>query len=184
MDCHRPLYGRGLCSAHYYQMKKAGTLNTQHFRRAGGSAEDRLRWHGWDVTDDGCWEWKGSRGRRGYGQVRVGGKSRKAHRLAYEVWNGPIPKGLYVCHSCNNPPCINPAHLRTGTHADNMTDRSLAGHYGGKYSGASKLDADKVRQIRKMREAGATYPQIASKFGVKRGAVGDIIRGKTWAHVK
>ena len=120
---------------------------------------------------------------KGYGRVRINMTMRIAPRVAYEVWVGPIPQGLYVLHRCNNPPCINPAHLRAGTAADNMADRVLAGHSKGEHAG-HKLTDDKVRQIRKMREAGETYAQIASKFTVKRGAIGCILRGETWTHVK
>jgi len=91
---------------------------------------DRLRTYA-DCTDaDGCWEWK--RGKSsGYGRVRVGGKRGqvyRAHRLAYELVNGPIPDGAVVMHACDNPPCINPAHLIVGTQGENIADRDLKGH--------------------------------------------------------
>lgn len=59
---------------------------------------------------------------RGYGIMRVRGKVLKTHRIAWELANGPIPDGLSVCHSCDNPPCCNVEHLFLGTHADNMAD--------------------------------------------------------------
>jgi len=164
-------------------MRRAGRLGEWPLRKASGPPEDRLRWHGWDITSSGCWEWRGVRSGKGYGNVHLDGKLRIAHRVAYEVWIGPIPEGLNVLHRCNNPPCINPAHLRAGTQADNMDDRALAGHYKGEHV-KHKLDADKVRQIRTMREAGETYAQIASKFGVTEPTIGHIVRGRTWTHVK
>lgn len=74
---------------------------------------------------DQCWEWMGAKtGRDGYG--RVGGQ--RAHRVSWEIANGrPIPEGLIVLHSCDNPPCVNPRHLSVGTNTDNMRDASAKG---------------------------------------------------------
>jgi len=71
-----------------------------------------------------CWEWKGRLGSSGYGQIKVFGKMVSCHRLSYELYNGPIPTGLEVMHTCNNRKCINPDHLKAGTHIQNMADAS------------------------------------------------------------
>lgn len=71
---------------------------------------------------DGCWPWLGHKDVEGYGRITVNGKRLGAARLSYERFVGPIPKGLHVLHSCDNPGCVNPDHLRIGTHADNMRD--------------------------------------------------------------
>jgi hypothetical protein len=84
----------------------------------------------------GCWEWSGSRFRSGYGQITpvVGcgwdGASMVAHRVAYALTHGKVPRGLNVMHTCDNPPCCNPAHLVLGTHADNMGDMIAKGRSG------------------------------------------------------
>lgn len=88
---------------------------------------------------DECWPWTGARvdGRKPYakryGVLRRGAtdgcRRVTAHRLAYELLVGPIPAGLHVLHTCDNPPCCNPAHLWIGTHADNMADRKAKGGY-------------------------------------------------------
>ena len=80
----------------------------------------------------GCWLWTGNRHRRGYGilGLRREGKrtiSAKAHRLSWEIHNGPIPAGMVVCHHCDNPPCVNPSHLFLGTQVDNIRDMVAKG---------------------------------------------------------
>jgi hypothetical protein len=74
-----------------------------------------------------CWPWKGRVSSTGYGTIKHRGRTLKAHRVAYEMANGPIPDGLVVMHICDNPPCCNPNHLRLGTVADNNNDRDQKG---------------------------------------------------------
>lgn len=75
------------------------------------------------VKDNGCWEWNGKTNKSGYGSIRFNGEIPYVHRLSYRLFINKIPKGLYVCHSCDNPPCCNPNHLWIGTHEDNMNDK-------------------------------------------------------------
>ena len=85
------------------------------------------------VEASGCWVWQGSAGKDGYGRMvyRLDGQRviRGAHRVSWEVANGPIPEGMHVLHRCDNPPCVNPAHLFLGTQADNMRDMTRKGRH-------------------------------------------------------
>ena len=138
-----------------------------------------------------CWIWTGARrkGRFQYGRFLLDGKARLAHRIAWQLTNGPIPDGMCVLHRCDNPPCVNPEHLFLGTHADNMLDCSAKGrlpaaqgvpYLRGERHPNHKLTADDVRAIRASR---ASSPDIAAQYGLHRGTVHDIRTRRAWRHV-
>lgn len=85
-------------------------------------------YHFWSRVDNTgeCWLWTGSQ-RDGYGRLLFQGRFKLAHRVAWELTNGPIPDGLYVCHTCDNPPCVRPAHLFVGSQQDNLNDMVAKG---------------------------------------------------------
>jgi hypothetical protein len=124
-----------------------------------------------------CWEWTASK-RNGYGAFSVGDKMMKAHRFAYTLTKGPIPDGLLVLHSCDNRACVNPAHLRVGTYADNKQDAIERGRHGN-----AKLSVSEVVEIRNSYSAGATQQAIATRYGIHRSFVSNIINRKRWSHI-
>lgn len=81
------------------------------------------------LCNDGCWEWLGGKTRGGYGSFASPEATCRAHRIAYELRKGPIPLGMYVCHRCDNPGCVNPAHLFVGTASDNTRDSMKKGRF-------------------------------------------------------
>lgn len=104
--------------------------------------------------------------------------------MAYELTRGPIPEGLDVLHTCDNPPCVNPSHLFPGTHQDNMADKCAKGRqHRGIRTGGAKLTDDKVRVLRMLRELGATYQSLADMYEVSHSVAREACLGITWAHV-
>jgi hypothetical protein len=143
-----------------------------------------------EVMPNGCWEWTGGRNRNGYGKLKIAAKERLAHRVAYEAANGPIPPGLFVCHSCDNPPCVNPAHLWLGTPADNTADMVRKKRYfnwrglrSGEDNPKAKLSNADVLEIRQLRGL-ETQRSLGRRFGVGADVVCRIQKGLAWAHVE
>ena len=136
-----------------------------------------------------CWEWQGYKIPAGYGQIREGvGGSRnlRVHRVSWELANGcPIPTGKFVCHHCDNPSCVNPAHLWIGTNADNQRDMVNKGRSGrGARTRNSKLTEQDVHEIRQMLSRDILQRVIAKKYGVTRATISKIKTGETWAWLK
>ena len=120
--CERPRKARGLCDGHYMQHRQGGQLKElKRHARHGISLGERIDMHT-DKSGD-CWLWTGATNELGYGQVRVEGKNRKAHRVSYELANGSIPKGLMIDHICHTPSCVRPEHLRLATSKQNQENR-------------------------------------------------------------
>lgn len=139
--------------------------------------------NGWSNVN-GCWEYNGSRTVQGYGRISVKGVTKKAHRVAYESVHGPIPEGMVIRHTCDNPPCVNPDHLIIGTHQDNADDmvsrgRSFRGT--GEAHSQARLTADQVDEIRnKYVPHKYTLSMLAEEYGISFQHVSDIIHRKKW----
>lgn len=133
--------------------------------------EERLRWHGWDETANGCWEWRGSRHPQGYGVVGRKSVLITTHRLSYMTWVGPIPEGHVVRHKCDNPPCINPEHLETGTKGQNNEDTARRDR------SRRKLTRSDVEDIRWLFAEGAVQAHIARSYGISTSHINLICRG-------
>ena len=135
----------------------------------------------------GCWLWMASTAGRGYGQFRIPGTRRNiyAHRLSFELFKGPLPKGAHLMHSCDTPRCINPDHLSIGSPLDNARDmRDKDRHLNGERNASAKLTEKQVVAIKALL-AHSCLPQkvIAKLFGIQQMQVSRIKRGERWAHV-
>lgn len=135
-----------------------------------------------NITAGGCWEWTGARTGAGYGALKVGKRVVTVHRLAAEYLAGLDIRGRDVRHTCDNPPCINPAHLLAGSRADNNRDKVERGRQArGERNGAARLSEEQVREIIALE--GLPQKVIAARFGVTASAVRQILRGRNWRHV-
>lgn len=130
-----------------------------------------------------CWQWRGSvtgrcsRVHRGYGQFTVGSRHVYAHRVAWEMTHGPIPAGLCVLHECDTPTCVNPAHLRLGTHRDNMRDAQERSRLHVNRPNKQQVSPADVARIIALRRTGAKLHVIADQFGVSKSFVSLVARG-------
>jgi hypothetical protein len=141
--------------------------------------------------DDACWPWLASKSRPircgsaigEYGFFGMGGKIWRAHRAAWVLFVGPIPKGKKVLHRCDNPPCVNPRHLFLGTQAENAADMARKKRvvtYQGERHGSSILTTAQVLAIRADRRP---HEQVAAEYRTSRSNVGAIRQRRTWRHV-
>lgn len=132
-----------------------------------------------------CWNWTGGKNKYGYGRINFHGRILAAHRVSYELFVGPFPEHLRVCHSCDNPACVNPSHLFLGTDADNVCDCISKGrNCRGERVASAKLTEQQVLDIRAKYANGlALQRELASEYGVSRMQISDIVCGKAWKHL-
>ena len=132
-----------------------------------------------------CWEISGAESGKGYVAFGFKGKQGLAHRVAYEIFIGPIPEGLFVLHRCDNRKCANPKHLFLGTHDDNMQDMDSKGRRrSGEKHYMARLTDDLVRTLRAEYKPGDSWMALEKKYGINRGVLRPAILGITWKHVK
>ncbi len=137
---------------------------------------------------DGCWEWQGGKSTAmRYGAMSLGGRGNTeyTHRIGYRLAKGPIPHGLCVLHTCDNPPCCNPAHLSLGTRSANMADKVAKGRqHRGERTGTAVLTDDKAAEILTAYATKEfTCTGLASEYRVTEATIRSLVNGETWTHV-
>lgn len=176
VGCDRQAERRGLCTMHYQRRKRSDPSFIKQIR-----GNDYLRF--WSYVQkgdlDSCWEWTGQLC-KGYGEMRISRKKVLAHRYSFQLANGYMPQNL-VIHSCDNPPCVNPRHLREGTAAENSADMTKRSRQAARANnGKAKLTDTQVQDIHKCYERGMTQVAIGKRFGVSQATVSSVLLGKAW----
>jgi hypothetical protein len=133
----------------------------------------------------GCWLWLGAMTKKGYGHMLFNGRYEKAHRISYLIHCGPIPPGQVVCHSCDNPSCINPDHLWVGSTRDNQADSAAKGRRRngitqGEANHFSKLSQSDVDAIRAAPRVYGSGRRLAERYGVREATISEIRSEKSW----
>jgi len=120
--CNNKSVGRGWCHKHYKRWQLNG--DPEKVKRISGPMplNERFEMQYIPVTESGCWIWVGSISKSGYGRIKVNKKTSAAHRVSYELHKEEIREGMYICHTCDNPSCVNPNHLYQGTAKQNTLD--------------------------------------------------------------
>jgi hypothetical protein len=154
--------------------------------------ETAAEFYSYTIENGACLDWRGGTDRKGYGCLRWKGKNKRAHRLSYELTFGEIPKGQLICHSCDNPLCINPKHLWAGTSKQNTLDMMAKGRGNLKkgvrfkdapYRPNSKLTEEQVRDIKNRIKKGETMVSISKIYKVSDRTINDINKGKIWSAI-
>ncbi len=150
--------------------------------------------------ENGCWEWHGSRNDNGYGQFYFRGKAWRAHRAAYALFTGEIPDGLFVCHHCDNPSCVNPDHLFLGHAAVNVRDMVRKGraktvitsqqdHFSsghaprGEEASGHRMTEEMAIELLDLAAQGIGPTALARRAGLSRITIQGLLRGDTWKHL-
>lgn len=186
--CDKPYYAKSCCEMHYQRLKKYGDPLGGEQNHA--PADERFRRFYCKGGPDECWEWHGkSRTSGGYGRFQPGGRSSPhvlAHRYAFELATGLIPYGKIVMHTCDNQICVNPAHLRLGTHKENTQDMIKKGRHArvapvGNENGKAVLTPDLVRYIRSV--PSMSHAALAREIGCAVSTVRGVRSGRVWNHI-
>jgi hypothetical protein len=186
-ECNLPVVALGLCNKHWRRNKKFGSpaavsCHSGSFR--GLSAEERFAKS--VAKTDGCWLWKASKDKNGYGIFKgdlAGVMFTRAHRFSYALHTGDLLVNMQALHTCDNPSCVNPDHLFSGTIADNMRDKAQKGRSRapvGEQNGHAILTE---RQVRRILKDPRPYAEIAAQYNVAASTIGSIKQRYSWKHI-
>lgn len=129
-------------------------------------------WQRMEIMESGCWEWRGAKTSDGYGALKVDGQHVYAHRRAYALAHGPIPHRMLVKHSCDNPPCCNPAHLSAGTKSENALEAFDRGLARGRIASCPR----RIVEMRTAHMCGLKWSEIGPLFGLTPAWASELVR--------
>lgn len=178
-DCDRTHDSLGFCHLHYRRFRKDGHPGGNEIRNAAVTRE--LFWSRVDKTPGfgpggDCWEWQRTLTCNKYGTVRFSGSQRLVHTVAWQLINGR-KSTLHILHSCDNPPCCNPAHLREGTDKDNSDDKYKRNRQ------YAKLTREQVKEIRERLAIGERPVDLHKEYGVTDTQISWIRLNKVWKNI-
>jgi hypothetical protein len=186
--CDRPALQMGMCNKHWRRNRRYGSpFATRNHAMQGLPVDVRFeRLH--TKTEGGCWEWKGSLDQDGYGVFHGVFNDvlyKRAHRFSWAFHSlSDIPKGMMVCHSCDNPKCVNPGHLWLGSAAENHDDMVAKGRRRSQAGEASHRAKVTEEQARAILADARPYSEIAAAYGLKISSVSSIKNRVSWSHLK
>lgn len=180
--CNRAHYGRGFCNLHYQRWRTHGDPETKVNMRNNPVAE--RFWSKVSKSEsDGCWPYSAGKTRLGYGAFYLDGRNQPAHRVAFFLTHGRWPQP-HCLHSCDNPPCCNPAHLSEGTHPENMdqmAERGRRASLPGEQHPSARLTEASIAEARQLRDQGWKLSDLGERYGVSLSAIGRALQGRSWS---
>lgn len=187
---HNVIVWRLLCDCGNEKKAAASNLSNGGTRTCGLCRQsDKERFLSKVDKSSCCWLWKAHKTPTGYGRFMMKGiKNLTAHRASYMLFVGSIPTGMLVCHSCDNPSCVNPEHLWLGSCADNVRDRDQKGRFNngnqkGERNQASKISDADASNIKRLQREGLRVCDVVQETNISRGIVQSIFLGNTWKHI-
>lgn len=176
--CNKKHVAKGYCHGHRWRNKKYG----EHGGPLRIYGDDNARFDQYVDYSCDCWIWTGGKC-RGYGVFQMGDQPIRAHRFAYQREHGSIPEGAHILHSCDVKACVNPAHLRAGTHQENMAEMMDRGLHrvlhGSDHPNAKFTDADVIA----IRASAEKQKDLALVYGVSRHTIMRIKNRQVWKHI-